>query len=55
MNVKIELEPSHENDETDIDGKSPTIDVLMVAFDFDPDASLFGYSKCAEHFERRLR
>ena len=50
--MKIEAEDSRENDGSDIDEKSSTLDMLEVAFDFDTDGILLGYPRCAGHTER---
>ena len=46
------VETSCENDKTDIDEKSPIIDMAVFAFDIDSFAILLGYPRYAKHTER---
>ena len=52
---EVKIEDSRKNDKTDIDEKSPIIDVSVFAFDFDSDAIFLGYPRYAEHTERLHR
>ena len=49
------MEDSRENDRSDIDEKSLTLDMLEVAFDFDFDVILLGYPRYAGRTERLHR
>ena len=52
---EVKVEDFRENDKTDIDEKSPIIDMLEVAFDFDSDAIPLGYPRYAEYTKRLHR
>ena len=51
----VKVEGSRENDKTETDEKSLILEVFVFRNDFDWDAILLGYPRCAENTEKLHR